>query len=238
MRAGKHVHDRNSHRRQSRGFRAPGAGRSKETGVVAMGGHARRFNPSHQWVHRRIKKGELKSSRWMCRPIFFRRTNMNAPGSRAAGPIICCGTTPATRSICSIIRPARSLGMLCACRARGIPSSDRHGYGHPVESAVGAICTLSLSFNNDGPIGSFFRYICDNGTYQAHYDDLARRQEKPHRSCRAWMSRWTVSSCRTANSSPPSAKTASPTPAWPRCLPCMRTAGQAGEHDRSKAHAD
>ena len=37
----------------------------------------------------------------------------------------------------------------------------------------GAICTLSLSFNNDGPFGTFFRYICDNGTYLAYYDDLS-----------------------------------------------------------------
>jgi 2-hydroxy-4-carboxymuconate semialdehyde hemiacetal dehydrogenase len=36
----------------------------------------------------------------------------------------------------------------------------------------GAVCTLSLSFNNDGPQGTFFRYICDNGTYIARYDDL------------------------------------------------------------------
>jgi 2-hydroxy-4-carboxymuconate semialdehyde hemiacetal dehydrogenase len=36
----------------------------------------------------------------------------------------------------------------------------------------GAICTLSLSFNNDGPLGTFFRYICDNGTYIARYDEL------------------------------------------------------------------
>jgi 2-hydroxy-4-carboxymuconate semialdehyde hemiacetal dehydrogenase len=36
----------------------------------------------------------------------------------------------------------------------------------------GATCSLSLSFNNDGPQGTFFRYICDNGTYIARYDDL------------------------------------------------------------------
>jgi 2-hydroxy-4-carboxymuconate semialdehyde hemiacetal dehydrogenase len=27
----------------------------KETGLVAMAGHTRRFNPSHQWVHKRIR---------------------------------------------------------------------------------------------------------------------------------------------------------------------------------------
>ena len=42
-------------------------------------------------------------------------------------------------------------------------------------SASGEICTLSLSFNNDGPLGTFFRYIGDNGTYIARYDDLSDR---------------------------------------------------------------
>jgi 2-hydroxy-4-carboxymuconate semialdehyde hemiacetal dehydrogenase len=36
-----------------------------------------------------------------------------------------------------------------------------------------------LSFNNDGPLGTFFRYICDNGTYIARYDDLVDGYEKP-----------------------------------------------------------
>ena len=47
-----------------------------------------------------------------------------------------------------------------------------------LKSSTGAICTLSLSFNNDGPIGTFFRYICDNGTYIARYDDLVDGKEK------------------------------------------------------------
>jgi len=40
-----------------------------------------------------------------------------------------------------------------------------------LKSETGAICTLSLSFNNDGPLGTFFRYIGDNGTWIARYDD-------------------------------------------------------------------
>ena len=43
----------------------------------------------------------------------------------------------------------------------------------------GAICTLSLSFNNDGPLGTFFRYIGDSGTYIARYDDLVNGYEEP-----------------------------------------------------------
>lgn len=47
-----------------------------------------------------------------------------------------------------------------------------------MKTPSGALCTLSLSFNNDGPLGTFFRYICDNGTYIARYDDLYDGNEK------------------------------------------------------------
>jgi 2-hydroxy-4-carboxymuconate semialdehyde hemiacetal dehydrogenase len=52
----------------------------KETGVVAMAGHVRRFNPSHQWVHKKIKAGELTIQQMDVQTYFFRRTNMNAQG--------------------------------------------------------------------------------------------------------------------------------------------------------------
>jgi len=48
-----------------------------------------------------------------------------------------------------------------------------------MKTPKGAICTLSLSFNNDGPLGTFFRYICDNGAYIARYDDLLDGNERP-----------------------------------------------------------
>jgi 2-hydroxy-4-carboxymuconate semialdehyde hemiacetal dehydrogenase len=47
-----------------------------------------------------------------------------------------------------------------------------------LKAASGAICTLSLSFNNDGPLGTFFRYICDHGTYIARYDDLVNGKDE------------------------------------------------------------
>src|SRR5262252_6794434 len=52
----------------------------KETGLVAMGGHTRRFNPSHQWIHKKIQAGELKLQHLVVQTFFFRRTNMNAEG--------------------------------------------------------------------------------------------------------------------------------------------------------------
>jgi 2-hydroxy-4-carboxymuconate semialdehyde hemiacetal dehydrogenase len=48
-----------------------------------------------------------------------------------------------------------------------------------LQAANGAICTLSLSFNNDGPLGTFFRYIGDTGTYVARYDELYTGRDEP-----------------------------------------------------------
>src|SRR5215813_5139596 len=50
----------------------------KETGLIAMGGHTRRFNPSHQWIHKRIQAGELKLQHRVIQTCFCRRTNRNA----------------------------------------------------------------------------------------------------------------------------------------------------------------
>jgi 2-hydroxy-4-carboxymuconate semialdehyde hemiacetal dehydrogenase len=102
---------------------------AKETGVVAMGGHVRRFNPSHQWVHKRIVRGELKVQQMDVQTYFFRRRNINAaatsmpPATRAAGPIISSGITPRTRSIFSSIRRARPYRTATRCRGRSIRNS-------------------------------------------------------------------------------------------------------------------
>ena len=147
---------------------------AKETGVIAMGGHVRRFNPSHQWVHKRIEKGELKIQQMDVQTYFFRRKNINAAGNarswtdhllwhHAAHTIdLFQYQAGETISDCYAVQgpihPQLNIAMDMGIVAR-VPS--------------GAILTLSLSFNNDGPLGSFFRYICDNGTYKAFYDDLS-----------------------------------------------------------------
>jgi len=145
----------------------------KETGVIAMAGHTRRFNPSHQWIHKRIKAGELKVLQMDVQTYFFRRTNMNALGKPRSWTDHllwhhACHTvdlfqyqTGETASKCHAlqgpIHPDLRIAMDMSIGLK-VPS--------------GAICTLSLSFNNDGPLGTFFRYICDNGTYIARYDEL------------------------------------------------------------------
>ncbi|MEJ0025056.1 MAG: Gfo/Idh/MocA family oxidoreductase [Rhizomicrobium sp.] len=152
----------------------------KETGLIAMGGHTRRFNPSHQWVHKRIEKGELKIQQMNVQTYFFRRTNMNALGQPRSWTDHllwhhACHTVdlfmyqtgePVTiaRAVEGPIHPTLGIAMDMSIQ---------------LKTPSGAICTLSLSFNNEGPLGTFFRYICDNGTYIARYDDLVDGNEKP-----------------------------------------------------------
>ncbi len=145
----------------------------QETGVVAMVDHVRRFNPSHQWVHNRIAAGELAIQQMDVQTFFFRRTNTNAKGEPRSWTDHllwhhACHTVdlfeyqtggPATEVTALQGPPHPELG-IAMDMAIGL------------KAASGAVCTLSLSFNNDGPFGTFFRYICDHGTYVANYDDL------------------------------------------------------------------
>jgi 2-hydroxy-4-carboxymuconate semialdehyde hemiacetal dehydrogenase len=151
----------------------------KRTGLVCMVGHTRRFNPSHQWVHQRIAKGELAIQQMDVQTYFFRRTNMNALGQ------------PRSWTDHLLWHHAAHTVDLFAYQA-GSPVTIAHAVEGPMhaklgiamdmsiqlKSVNGAICTLSLSFNNDGPLGTFFRYICDNGTYIARYDDLVDGKEQ------------------------------------------------------------
>ena len=145
----------------------------KKSGLVAMCGHTRRFNPSHQWIHKKVGAGELSLQQMDVQTYFFRRTNTNALGQarswtdhllwhhaahtvdlfayQAGSPIV------QANAIQGPIHPVLGIAMDMSIQ---------------LKAANGAICTLSLSFNNDGPLGTFFRYIGDNGTYLARYDDL------------------------------------------------------------------
>jgi len=152
---------------------------AKEMGKVAMCGHTRRFNPSHQWVHQKIKAGEFNIQQMDVQTYFFRRTNMNALGQarswtdhllwhhaahtvdlfayQAGSPIV------KANAVQGPIHPTLGIAMDMSIQ---------------LQAANGAICTLSLSFNNDGPLGTYFRYIGDTGTYLARYDDLFTGKEE------------------------------------------------------------
>ena len=152
---------------------------AKAAGKVAMCGHTRRFNPSHQWVNHKIKAGEFNIQQMDVQTYFFRRTNMNALGQarswtdhllwhhaahtvdlfayQAGSPIV------KANAVQGPIHPTLGIAMDMSIQ---------------LQAANGAICTLSLSFNNDGPLGTYFRYIGDTGTYLARYDDLFNGKEE------------------------------------------------------------
>jgi 2-hydroxy-4-carboxymuconate semialdehyde hemiacetal dehydrogenase len=153
--------------------------RQRETGLVAMCGHTRRFNPSHQWVRQRIQSGEFHIQQMDVQTYFFRRTNTNALGQprswtdhllwhhaahtvdlfayQTGSPVV------AANAVQGPIHPELGIAMDMSIQ---------------LKAADGAICTLSLSFNNDGPFGTFFRYIGDTGTYIARYDDLVTGRDE------------------------------------------------------------
>jgi len=151
----------------------------RESGLVAMCGHTRRFNPSHQWVRRRISVGDFNLQQLDVQTYFFRRKNINALGEprswtdhllwhhaahsvdlfayQAGSPIV------KANAVQGPIHPELGIAMDMSIQ---------------LKTENGAICTLSLSFNNDGPLGTFFRYIGDTGTYIARYDDLVDGREE------------------------------------------------------------
>jgi len=153
--------------------------KQQQTGLVCMVGHTRRFNPSHQYVHNKIKAGELNIQQMDVQTYFFRRKNMNAKGE------------PRSWTDHLLWHHAAHTVDLFAYQAGPIVKANAmEGPHHPelgiamdmsiqLKAESGAICTLSLSFNNDGPLGTFFRYIGDTGTYIARYDDLVDGRENP-----------------------------------------------------------
>ncbi|MBA4354481.1 MAG: oxidoreductase [Novosphingobium sp.] len=152
---------------------------SQETGKVCMVGHTRRFNPSHQYVHNKITAGEFNIQQMDVQTYFFRRKNMNAKGE--------------ARSWTDHLlwhHAAHTVDLFAYQAGRIVKANAVEGPIHPelgiamdmsiqLKSESGAICTLSLSFNNDGPLGTFFRYIGDTATYIARYDDLVNGKEEP-----------------------------------------------------------
>ena len=153
--------------------------KQRETGLVAMVGHTRRFNPSHQYLHNRIVAGELAVQQMDVQTYFFRRRNINAKGE----PRSWTDHLLWHHAAHTVDLFAYQAGPIVACNAIEGPHHPELGIAMDMsiqlKSESGAICTLSLSFNNDGPLGTFFRYICDNGTWVARYDDLVTGREEP-----------------------------------------------------------
>jgi 2-hydroxy-4-carboxymuconate semialdehyde hemiacetal dehydrogenase len=151
----------------------------QETGLVCMVGHTRRFNPSHQWIHRRIAAAELSIQQLDVQTYFFRRTNMNALGQPRSWTDHLLWHHAAHTVDLFQYQTGEDVEI-----ANAVQGPRNRDLGIAMDMSVqlrtpgGRICTLSLSFNNDGPLGTFFRYICDNGTYIARYDDLVTGREE------------------------------------------------------------
>ena len=151
----------------------------EKAGLVAMAGHVRRFNPSHQWIHKKILAGELKIQQMDVQTYFFRRTNLNALGQPRSWT-----DHLLWHHACHTVDLFQYQTGEVASEAFGLQGPRHPTLGVAMDMAIGmkvksgALCTLSLSFNNKGPLGTFFRYICDNGTYVARYDDLYDGEER------------------------------------------------------------
>ena len=152
----------------------------EQTGVLAMAGQVRRYNPSHQWIHNKIKAGELKILQMDVQTYFFRRTNMNAKGEPRSWT-----DHLLWHHACHTVDLFQYQTGEVVSQCYGLEGPHHPELGIAMDMSIGmktpsgAICTLSLSFNNDGPLGTFFRYICDKGTYIARYDDLFDGYDKP-----------------------------------------------------------
>ncbi|WP_298289807.1 Gfo/Idh/MocA family oxidoreductase [Novosphingobium sp.] len=152
--------------------------KSKETGLTCMVGHTRRFNPSHQYVHNKIAAGEFNVQQMDVQTYFFRRRNINAKGeARSWTDHLLWHHAAHTVDLF-----AYQAGPIVKANALQGPIHPELGIAMDMSiqllSASGAICTLSLSFNNDGPLGTYFRYIGDTATYLARYDDLFTGKEE------------------------------------------------------------
>ena len=150
------------------------------SGLVAMCGHTRRFNPSHQWVRRRIETGDFTIQHMDVQTFFFRRTNTNALGEPRSWTDHLLWHHAA--HTVDLFQYQTGSPIVTANAVQGPPHPE---LGIAMDMSIqlltdaGQLCTLALSFNNDGPLGTFFRYIGDTGTYVARYDDLVDGREQP-----------------------------------------------------------
>ncbi|CZF86064.1 Gfo/Idh/MocA family oxidoreductase [Grimontia marina] len=152
----------------------------KETGLVAMAGHTRRFNPSHQYLNKKFRAGELSIQQMDVQTYFFRRKNLNALGQpRSWTDHLLWHHACHTVDLFAYQTGEEIVDVMAMQGPKHPELGIAMDMSIGMKTTSGTICTLSLSFNNDGPLGTFFRYICDNGTYIARYDDLVDGKENP-----------------------------------------------------------
>jgi 2-hydroxy-4-carboxymuconate semialdehyde hemiacetal dehydrogenase len=144
------------------------------SGCVAMVCHTRRFNAGHRWIHRQLRVGAFELRHLIVSTLFLRREDVDVHGRprgwtddllwHHAGHTVDLfahqtGEQP-SRLAALAGPPDPTLGIaLDASISLATPS--------------GALCSVALSFNHEGPFGTTFRYVTDRATYVASYDDLA-----------------------------------------------------------------
>ncbi len=145
----------------------------RAAGLVAMCGHTRRFNRSHAWLHAKLRAGALNLHHLVANTYFLRRSNLNALG-QARCWIDHLLWHHAAHTVDLFQYQTDSV----ADQVHAVQGPLHHELNIALDMSVqmkndaGQLCTLALSFNNDGPIGTQFRYICEEGTFVAYYDDL------------------------------------------------------------------
>ncbi|MCH9005721.1 MAG: Gfo/Idh/MocA family oxidoreductase [Proteobacteria bacterium] len=154
--------------------------KQEETGLICMVGHTRRFNPSHQFIHNKIQAGEINIQHMDVETYFFRRKNINAKGEpRSWTDHLLWHHAAHTVDLFQYQTGQKVV------EANGLQGPIHPDLGIAMDLSIqmkteeGILLTLSLSFNNNGPLGTFFRYICDEGTYIASYDDLVDGEQNP-----------------------------------------------------------
>ena len=154
--------------------------KQEDTGLICMAGHTRRFNPSHQFIHDKIQAGDINIQQMDVETYFFRRKNINAKGEpRSWTDHLLWHHAAHTVDLFQYQTGQKVVA------ANGLQGPIHPELGIAMDLSIqmktdeGALLTLSLSFNNNGPLGTFFRYICDEGTYIASYDDLVDGEQNP-----------------------------------------------------------
>ena len=152
---------------------------ARDRKLVAMCGHTRRFNPSHQFVRSQIEAGEFRLQHLVAQTYFFRRSNINALGEPRSWTDHLLWHHAAHTVDLFLYQDG---GEITQAHIVQGPAHAELGIALDMsiqlKSSTGALCTLALSFNNEGPLGTTFRYIGDKATYLASYDDLYTGDEE------------------------------------------------------------
>lgn len=136
-------------------------------------GHTRRYNPPHQWIRRKVEASEFSIQHLHAQTFFLRRANINALGEPRDWTDHLLWHH-AAHTVDLFLHQTNE--QIIEANILAGPIDEELGIALDMsiqmQTEQGKLLTLALSFNNDGPLGTVFRYIGDTGTYVARYDEL------------------------------------------------------------------